>query len=136
LTWKISFPGVESPSVESIELFRETRLVRITHGGFAIWLDPFGMLDPQVVVNLLPEFGVSVDLVRHGHRLGATNEFHKRLSFEVDCSKSARNEEPSSRGAFNSCLASVTRAPVESGDRAKRCFSEGSVRFLARPKLR
>ena len=26
-----------------------------------------GMLDPQVVVNLLPEFGVSVDLVRHGH---------------------------------------------------------------------
>ena len=54
-------------SRQSIELFRETRLVRITHGGFAAWLDPFGMLDPQVVVNLLPEFGVSVDLVRHGH---------------------------------------------------------------------
>ena len=34
------------------------------------------MLDPQVVVNLLPEVGVSVDLVRHGHS-GATNEFHK-----------------------------------------------------------
>ena len=67
MTWKISFPGVGSPSRESIELFRETRLVRITHGGFAIWLDPFGMLDAQVVVNLLPEFGVSVDLVRHGH---------------------------------------------------------------------
>ena len=35
-----------------------------------------------------------------------TNEFHKRLSFEVDCSKSARNEEPSSRGALNSGLTS------------------------------
>jgi len=58
---------VGSPSRQSIELFRETRLVRITHGGFAIWLDPFGMLYPQVVVNLLREFGVSVDLVRHGH---------------------------------------------------------------------
>jgi hypothetical protein len=69
---------VGSPSRESIELFRETRLVRITHGGFAIWLDPFGMLDPQVVVNLLPEFGVSVDLVRHGYWLGEPSEFHKQ----------------------------------------------------------
>jgi len=68
---------VGSPSRESIEFFHETRLVRITHRGFAIWLDPLGMLDPQVVVNLLPEFGVGVDLVRHGHWLGATNEFHK-----------------------------------------------------------
>ena len=34
-------------------------------------------------------------------------EFHKpSLSFGVDCSKSARNEEPSSQGAFNSGLAS------------------------------
>jgi hypothetical protein len=27
------------------------------------------MLDPQIVVNLLQEFGVGVDLVRQGHRL-------------------------------------------------------------------
>ncbi len=33
-------------------------------------------------------------------------KFINRLSFGVDCSKSARNEEPSSRGAFNSGLAS------------------------------
>jgi hypothetical protein len=33
------------------------------------------------VVNLLPEFGVGVTLVRHGRWLGETNEFHKRLSF-------------------------------------------------------
>src|SRR5204863_9708855 len=74
----VSLPFVGSPSRESIELFHETRLVRITHGGFAIWLDPFGMLDPQVVVNLLPELGIGVDLVRPGYWLGEINEFHKR----------------------------------------------------------
>jgi len=58
---------VGSPSRQSVELFCEARLVRVAGGTFAIWLDPFGMLDPQVVVNLLPEFGVSVDLVRYGH---------------------------------------------------------------------
>jgi hypothetical protein len=46
-------------SRQSVEQFQEA------HGGFAIWLDPFGMLDPQVVVNLLPELAVGVDLVRH-----------------------------------------------------------------------
>ena len=30
------------------------------------------MLDPQIVVNLLPELGVGVDLVRHGRWLGET----------------------------------------------------------------
>jgi hypothetical protein len=42
---------VGSPSRQSIEQFHEA------HGGFAIWLNPFRMLDPEVVVNLLPEFG-------------------------------------------------------------------------------
>ena len=36
--------GFSSP--QTIEQFHEARLVRITHGGFAIRLDPFGMLDP------------------------------------------------------------------------------------------
>ncbi len=58
---------VGSPSRQSVEHFREARLVRITPGGFAIWLDPFGMLDPQIVVNLLLEFGVGVDLMIHGY---------------------------------------------------------------------
>jgi hypothetical protein len=58
-----SFVGSRSP--KSVEQFYETRLVRITDGTLAICLDPFGMLNPQVVVNLLPEFGVGVDLVRH-----------------------------------------------------------------------
>jgi hypothetical protein len=41
-----------SPSHQSVEQFHEA------HGGFAISLDPFGMADPQVVVNLLPAPGV------------------------------------------------------------------------------
>lgn len=40
-------------------------LIRIAHGRFAICLDPFGMLDPQVKVNLFPQVRVGVDLVDH-----------------------------------------------------------------------
>ena len=56
-----------SPSQQSVEQSREARLVRIAHGTLAIGLDPFGMLDPQIVVNLLLELGVGVDLVIHGY---------------------------------------------------------------------
>ena len=59
--------SVGSSSRQSVEHFREARVVRITLGGFAIWLDPFGMLDPQIVVNLLLELGVGVDLMIHGY---------------------------------------------------------------------
>jgi hypothetical protein len=69
---------VRSPSRQSVEQFHQARVVGITHGGAAIGVDPFGMLDPQVVVNLLPKLGVGVDLVRYGNWLGETNEFHKR----------------------------------------------------------
>jgi hypothetical protein len=48
-----------------VEHFRKARLVRIARGGFAIWLHPFGMLDPQIVVNLLLELGVGMDLMKH-----------------------------------------------------------------------
>jgi hypothetical protein len=61
---------VGSPSRQRVEQFHEARLVRITRGTFAVWLDPFGMLDPEVVVNPLPELGVRVDLVRDGRLLG------------------------------------------------------------------
>ncbi len=43
---------VGSSSRQSVELFHEA------HGGFAVSLDPFGMLDPQIAVNLLPAPGV------------------------------------------------------------------------------
>jgi len=60
---------VGSRSRECSEQFHEARLVRITHGAFAIWLDPFGVLNPEVVVDLLPKLGVTVDSVRRGHWL-------------------------------------------------------------------
>ena len=99
---KSNDPLVRSFSPYRTEQFHETRLVRIAHGTVAIWLNPFGMLDPQIVVNLLPKLGVGVDLMRSagwfgdGFRCSAglfvrsavsvsalpseTNEFHKRLS--------------------------------------------------------
>src|SRR4029077_8136541 len=40
------------PSRQRVEQFQEA------HGGFTIWLDPFGVLDPQVGVDLFPAPGV------------------------------------------------------------------------------
>ena len=62
----ISDRPVGSGSRECIEQFHEAHLVSITHGGRSTWLDPFGTLHPEVVVNLLPELGVRVDLLKHG----------------------------------------------------------------------
>ena len=63
--------GVSDPRSRRIaEQFHKARLVRITHGGATIGVNPVGMLDPQVVVNLLLELGISVDLVIHGNWLG------------------------------------------------------------------
>jgi len=61
---EVAIDSLDLPSRQSIEYFHEA------HGGFAIWLDPFGTFDPQVVVNLLQEFGVVMDLVRHGNPEG------------------------------------------------------------------
>jgi hypothetical protein len=99
---KSNDPLVGSPSSKSTEQFHKTRLVQITHRTVAIWLNPFGMLDPEIVMNLLPKLRVGVDLMRSGRWLGErfrggagrfvrsalsvsallseTNEFHKRLS--------------------------------------------------------
>jgi hypothetical protein len=92
--------GFSSP--QTIEQFHQARLVRIAHGRFAIWFDPFRVLNPEVVVNLLPELHVSMDLMMQrrwpGERFtcgpgwfvqlplslsalpSETNEFHKSLS--------------------------------------------------------
>jgi hypothetical protein len=59
--------SVGSRSRRSVEQLREAGLVRIAHGTLAIGLNPFGMLDPQIIVNLLLELGVGVDLVKHGY---------------------------------------------------------------------
>ena len=57
-------------SRQEVKQFHEACLVRITHWGFAIWLDPFRMLAPQVLVDLLPELGIGVNLVMRGNWLG------------------------------------------------------------------
>ena len=57
-------------SRQSIDQFHEAGVVKITNGGFTSWLYPFGMLEPQVVVNLSPQLGIGVDLVSHRHCLG------------------------------------------------------------------
>ena len=76
-------------SRQSIEQHHEARLVRITNGRLAIWLHPFGMLEPQVVVNLSPKLGVRMDLVKHGYSLferfkDAAGVFRQRLGRKFD----------------------------------------------------
>src|SRR4029434_4930920 len=49
------------------EQFSQTRFIRIKQWILAILLDPVGMLDPQVVVNLLQQVRVGADLLSHRH---------------------------------------------------------------------
>src|SRR5215475_15295703 len=57
---------VSSSLPQCFQLFYEARLVIITNWGFAIWLNPFGMLNPQVIVNLLQEPVPGMDRRRGG----------------------------------------------------------------------
>jgi hypothetical protein len=52
---------------QSVEQFHEARFIRITRAAFAVWPDPFGVLDAEVVVNLSPKLDVSADFVRNGN---------------------------------------------------------------------
>jgi hypothetical protein len=77
----------------SVEQFQEARLVRITNGRLATWLHPFGMLEPQIVVNLLPKLGIGADLVRHG--------YVKDSGMSRECPSNASVERSTSDGAAN-----------------------------------
>jgi hypothetical protein len=46
-----------------LEELAQARLVKIAHWRFAAWLNPFGMLPSQVVVNLLLKLGHGVGRV-------------------------------------------------------------------------
>jgi hypothetical protein len=74
----------------SIDQFHEAGVVKITNGGLATWLHPFGMLEPQVVMNLLPKLGIGVDLVRHDYVKDS------RMSRECSSNANAR-QQPSKR---------------------------------------
>ncbi len=54
---------------QNIESLHEAHFVGVTHGRFAILLDPFGMLDPQVVMNLFTQVCVRPELVDHNQRI-------------------------------------------------------------------
>jgi len=58
---------VRLPLCKPLEQFHQARLVRITHWRLAIWLDPFGMLEPQVIVNLFPQICIDLDLLKRDH---------------------------------------------------------------------
>ena len=92
------------------------------------------MLDPQVIMNLLPKLRIGVDLTGRSRCLGEglvcragwfvwvalcasafrseTNEFHKLLSALVDSSRSARNEGPSSWDAVTAAYSRWLRLQV------------------------
>jgi hypothetical protein len=54
---------------QDIQRFYQARLVRVIHRRLAICLNPFRVLDPQVVVNLFPQLCVCMELVKHDQRL-------------------------------------------------------------------
>jgi len=81
-----------------VQEFHEARLVKITHGGLAIRLDPFGMLDPEVVVNLLPKLGVRVDFVRYSHWLGDFTQSAALCSLGLIDAALGRKQEALSEG--------------------------------------
>ena len=53
--------GSSSPDI--IDQFKQARLVTIAHRRFTIRLHPVGVLQPKIVMDLLPEFLVRVDLM-------------------------------------------------------------------------
>jgi hypothetical protein len=53
---------VGSDLFEVAEQFHEAYLIRITDRRFTIWLHPFWMLDPEVMMNLPPKFSVRVNI--------------------------------------------------------------------------
>ena len=57
--------GYPALSPQHIQGFHQSRLVRVTHGRLAIRLNPFGMLDSQRVVHLLPQVRVCILSVIH-----------------------------------------------------------------------
>ena len=51
----------------SIEQFHQARFVRFTHRRLPIWLDPVGMLAPQIIADLFQQVRIRVDFPDHSH---------------------------------------------------------------------
>jgi len=63
---------------QNVDRFHQARLVRIAHGRLAIWLDPLGVLVPQVVVKLFPQVCARIKLVKHDTDLFDSRRCHDR----------------------------------------------------------
>ena len=81
---------VRSALFEVSEQFHEAYLIRITDRRFTIWLNPFWMLDPEVVMHLPPKLGVSVNVVSLRHCLGENSS--------VQPNRSSKATSPASTG--------------------------------------
>ena len=78
----------------SAEQFQEARLVKITHWGVATWLNPLGMLEPQVVVNLFAELGTSTNLVRRDRRVVEIFDYVVRCAHVLKIGRRAHGANP------------------------------------------
>src|SRR5262245_56439665 len=72
--------AVGSDFFQVSEQFHEAYLIRITDRRFTIWLHPFGMLDSEVVMDLPPKLGVSVNVVSRRHCLGGNSSVQPNRS--------------------------------------------------------
>jgi hypothetical protein len=66
---KLSSTRVAFGGLETTDQFDEARLIGVAGGTITIRLDPVWMLDTQVIVNLLLEFGVRANPARQGNWL-------------------------------------------------------------------
>ena len=67
---KLSSDRVAFGGPEKTDQLGKAALVGVADGRFAVGLNPFWMLNTQVIVYLLLEFAVKADLVREGNWLG------------------------------------------------------------------
>src|SRR5215475_6733388 len=77
--------------------FHEAHLIRVTDWRFTIWLHPFGMLDSEIVMDLLSKLWVSVNVVSLRHCLGETS------SVQPNGSSKATSPASTSCGAMSAC---------------------------------
>jgi len=89
--------AVGSDLFQVSEQFHEAHLIRITDRRFAICLHPFGMLDSEVVMDLPPKLGVTVNVVSVRHSLDENS------GVQPNCSSKATSRSSTRRGAMSAC---------------------------------
>ena len=85
------------------EQFHEPCFIRITYGRLTIWLHPFRMLDSEVVMNLPPKLGVSMDFVSHRHCLGENSSAQPNGSSKATATSSTNCGAMSARQGPGEC---------------------------------